>query len=430
MSLTRIMRHPLAIVSGIGIGIAVGVWSPAVTPAMRAIGDGYLLLFKMCVAPILISLITAAIARITGLPESARLVRRIAIVFPIAMVLVSAFGALVGVVMGPGRSLTAAARSSLGVVLGAQQNTFTMPLFSTAASDDAPPGAVAFFHTIVPANVFAALSSDAALQIIFVAVIFGASLGYASAARKAVLIDFFEGVFEAFQTIIDRLMLFLPLGLIALTAASVGEFNSSTIGAMSRFVLAATIVLGGVTAIAVVIVWRRQGGRLIDAYVALRHTLIFAFATQNSFASLPSAMEALRLLGFSDDVADLVGPLAITTCRLGAVGYIAVSSVFVAQIYGAALGPSDLVLIVVGSVIAGLATAGTTGVVQLSLIGVVLALVHVPFDAALILFVSMDVIANPLRTISTVAGGMATAVLIERTALQPEAILGPTAAAT
>ena len=173
------------------------------------------------------------------------------------------------------------------------------------------------------------------------------------------LIDFFEGVFEAFQTIIDRLMLFLPLGLIALTAASVGEFNSSTIGAMSRFVLAATIVLGGVTAIAVVIVWRRQGGRLIDAYVALRHTLIFAFATQNSFASLPSAMEALRLLGFSDDVADLVGPLAITTCRLGAVGYIAVSSVFVAQIYGAALGPSDLVLIVVGSVIAGLATAGT-----------------------------------------------------------------------
>ena len=177
MSLTRIMRHPLAIVSGIGIGIAVGVWSPAVTPAMRAIGDGYLLLFKMCVAPILISLITAAIARITGLPESARLVRRIAIVFPIAMVLVSAFGALVGVVTGPGRSLTAAARSSLGVVLGAQQNTFTMPLFSTAASDDAPPGAVAFFHTIVPANVFAALSSDAALQIIFVAVIFGASLG-------------------------------------------------------------------------------------------------------------------------------------------------------------------------------------------------------------------------------------------------------------
>ena len=411
--LNRILHHPLAIVAGLAIGILVGWLLPNTAGAMRAIGDAYLLLFKMCVAPILITLITVAIARITGLPHSGSVVRRIGLVFPLAMISIAAIATLLGAITGPGRHLTAEARRSLGVALNGDQSVLRMPLFSAPVAESAPPPAVDFFRTIVPSNVFSALANDAALQRSFIAVIFGATVGLLDAQKKAAIIDFFDGVFETFRTIIDRLMLVLPLALIAITAPAVGEFSGSTLVAMGRFIAVAIVLMLGLTVASVAIVAAVSHRSLGATYAALRRTLIFAFATQNSFASLPSAIESLQRLGFSSEVADLVAPLAITTCRIGSIAYIAISAVFVAQLYGVALGPAELALVAVGSVFAGLATAGTTGIIQLGLIGTVLALVRVPFDTALVLFVSIDVLANPLRTLATVGGGLAVATLIE-----------------
>lgn len=411
--LAQIMHHPLTILAGLALGIAAGLWLPGTIPVMKALGDGYLLLFKMCVAPILITLITASIARITGLAESGRLVRRIVIAFPASMILIAVLGTLCAVIAGPGRHLSPEARASLGGTLASSGSTLQMPLFATSAGDAQPPPFVGFLNTILPANIFESLASDAALQIIFTAVIFGAALGLVSEGRRTVVINFFEGISEAFQAIVNRLMLLLPLGLLVITAPNVRAFSSSTIIAMGLFVAVGLALMIGISIVSIAVVAATSRRGLVEAYRAMRQTLILALVTQNSFASLPSSIKALQELGFSDDVANLAGPLAVTTCRLGSVGYIAVSAVFVAQLYGVALSPTDLVAMVFGSVIAGLATAGTTGIVQLGLIGTVVALVHVPFDAALVLFVSVDVVMNPFRTLVTVAPGLATATFVE-----------------
>jgi Na+/H+-dicarboxylate symporter len=146
------------------------------------------------------------------------------------MLAASLIGLVSALVGGPGRALGSGARSALGAVLGTQHDTLVMPLYAPPITEATPSPVEAFFHSIVPANVFTALASDAALQIIFVAIVFGAAVGTIGAARRAVVIDFLEGVFEAFQMILNRLMLFLPLGLIAITAANFGEFNGTTAG--------------------------------------------------------------------------------------------------------------------------------------------------------------------------------------------------------
>jgi len=91
---------------------------------------------------------------------------------------------------------------------------------------------------------------------------------------------------------------------------------------------------------------------------------------------------------------------------------------FVMQLYQKPLDISILVIILIGSVFAGMATSGVTGILTLTMLGLVLDPLKLPLDAVLVLFVAIDPIINPFRTLSIVQTGMATTAMIAD--LQPD----------
>jgi Na+/H+-dicarboxylate symporter len=128
---------------------------------------------------------------------------------------------------------------------------------------------------------------------------------------------------------------------------------------------------------------------------------------------MPVMIESLAdKLGFARSRVELLVPLATSLLRVGPVVYYVTATLFIAQLYGRDLTIADVALVMGASVLAGFASAGMTGLVTVSLVGMTCAYLGLPFEAAFILFLAVDPICDMLRTLVLVLGNTAAVSLI------------------
>jgi Na+/H+-dicarboxylate symporter len=161
-----------------------------------------------------------------------------------------------------------------------------------------------------------------------------------------------------------------------------------------------------------VICWRSKQS-IWHVLAATKDPCILALATTSSLACLPAAISSLtEQLHFDRQTTDLVTPLSITLCRFGSVIYFAAATMFVIQLYQKPMTLSVFIMIIVGAILAGMATSGVTGILTLTMLSLVLDPLKLPLDAVLVLFVAIDPIMDPFRTLSIVHTGMATTSMV------------------
>ena len=135
----------------------------------------------------------------------------------------------------------------------------------------------------------------------------------------------------------------------------------------------------------------------------IKEPLLLAFTTQTSLACLPSAIDSLTNgLRFESKSTNLVLPLAITLCRFGPIAYFAIATIFVSSLYQSPLGFGDILILIAGSIFAGMATSGLSGVLTLTMLSIVLSPLGLPIDAVLVLLIAIDPLINPFRTLTIV----------------------------
>ena len=170
---------------------------------------------------------------------------------------------------------------------------------------------------------------------------------------------------------------------------------------------------------------KMRRGSFFRSVVALKDTFVVALGTSSSFASIPSALNDLENKLYLDKkVTKLVVPLGINLNPHGAVVHFALSSVFIAQVYGVSLNPSSWIIILIGSVLAGLAATGAPGAGALSMISVVLHPLGLPVSTAIILLAAIDPIVDPILTLTTVhANCSATTLIAEKEPAQEQNVI-------
>jgi proton glutamate symport protein len=152
-----------------------------------------------------------------------------------------------------------------------------------------------------------------------------------------------------------------------------------------------------------------------QTYSELREPLVVAFGTRNSYAAMPSMLDALREnFRLPPDIINLVVPLSIVICRYSMILVFTIGAVFVAQLYDISLGASQLTIIFGGAILGMLAGAGAPGVVALSMISMVLIPLGLPIDAAVILLLAVNFLIDPALTVLNVYLTCATTVVIGR----------------
>ena len=316
-------------------------------------------------------------------------------------------GTLVGLVGKPGK-LKQEALSSLGVIV---KNSAATEI-DVSLSEPQVLGARStpfreFLLNIVPANIFDALSRGSSLKVLFFSIMFGLAIGFSHAKYADQLFPNLDAIHRGFTKIVQWLMYLLPFGLCGLISKQVALLSKNTLLAMLNFIT--VLIIGAAVAflLCAVVVWlcrrRAVGLSFFGAIAALRESLTLAVATSNSLACLPSMLkEMVEKLKFEQQTMDLLVPLGITVCRHGGGLYYAAASVFVAQLYNIPLGFEEISIVFIVSIFAGIATAGATGVVNLTMLGVVLKPLGLPLEAVLVLFIVIDPIAAPLRVLINV----------------------------
>jgi Na+/H+-dicarboxylate symporter len=401
--------NPWVVIGSLALGGATGLLWPALARHLGVVGDVYVDLLKMTTLPFMVSAVIFSLQRLFRDGGASRLMIRVVTVFVCASLLVSLVSAVVLVVMRPGSDLSSATMQTFGAMVGsdARSGDTVMNLYG-ADIQEKSLSLSEVLTSLIPTNIFAALANGDALKALVFALMFGLAVGRVPERISIGLSLSLETVYHACQKLMHWLSYPLPVILFCMSAAQLGKSGLEPLQAMVQFVLAFFMASVLLLALAVVILWKRSNQSLGATLDALRSPFALALATRNSAACMPSMIECLvDRLGFARVRVELLVPLAISLLRVGPMVYYVCATLFIAQLYGHPLGPVDIATVLLASVLAGFASAGMTGLVIVSLVGMTCAYLGLPFEAAFILFLAVDPVCDMLRTLILVIGNTA-----------------------
>ncbi|MGN6230856.1 MAG: dicarboxylate/amino acid:cation symporter [Trinickia sp.] len=407
--------NPWVVIGSLALGSAFGLLMPALAQRLDVIGDLYVNLLKMTTLPFMVSAVIFSLQRLFRDGGTSRLLLRVVVVILGASATVAVIGALVLLTMRPGANISTATMHTFGAMVGSDDTGSNETVMSLYGTDTVPKtvGLTDMLKSLVPSNIFAALASGDALKALVFALLFGLAVGRVPERISVGLSQALETVYHACQKLMHWLSYPLPLILFCMSAAQLGKSGVGPLHAMLQFVIAFFVVAVLLLVLAATIIWKRSANSLGSTLEALRAPFALALATRNSAACMPSMIESLAdRLGFARSRVELMVPLTVSLLRVGPMVYYVCATLFIAQLYGRHLGVVEVSTVLLASVLAGFASAGMTGLVTVSLIGMTCVYLSLPFEAAFILFLAVDPLCDMLRTLILVIGNTAAVSII------------------
>jgi Na+/H+-dicarboxylate symporter len=406
--------NPWVVIASLAGGFAMGMYQPEVGKTLGFVGEIYVDLLKMIALPFMVSAVIFSLQRLFRDRASGGLLTRIAMVFAAFSVVVAVLGMLTLLATRPGENLSAQTMQTFGKIVGDDLSSSDTAM--NLQGVDEPVKAVGLSDVLlglVPSNIFAALASGDTLKALVFALLFGFAVGQVPTRVADGLTQSLETIYNSCQVLMRWLNYPLPIILFCMSAAQMAKTGIGPLQAMAQFVLAFFIASLLALMLATLIIWKRSNGTLGQTLNALRAPFALALATRSSATCMPSMIESLAdQLGFARSRVELMVPLSVSLLRVGPVIYYVAATMFIAQLYGKVLGPADLAIVMSASILAGFASAGMTGLLTVSLVGLTCRYLGLPFEAVFILFLAVDPICDMLRTLVLVIGNNAAVSLI------------------
>jgi len=404
--LKTFLTSPWTILGSIILGILGGVYVPEFSIGLDSIGSIYISLLKVVVLPFLLATILVGIIGLLQKEGSEALIRKIIIGFVGSMVIAAVIG--VGTVLLTGTEMTPQKKTEFGVLVNNKDTGTELNItLHEPMPQSAPVSAGKMAEKFIPENIFNTLNNGESLKIVIFCLIFGVALGHLKTEGQRMLVEVLKSVQQASISIFKFLNYFLPFALLAMISSQVGKVGVGIFLTMFDFVFQQFV--GGLTIVVLgtIVIWKRSGLDLMTVIRETKETLIVAISSRSSLACIPYAQEALHKLHFDKGGVELTVPLSFTVNRIGSIVYYAIATVFIANIYDAPLGVTGLAVVLFGSILAGLASAGTTGILTVATVAVVCDLLKLPSEAVLVLLIAVDPLMDMIRTASHVHGNVA-----------------------
>ncbi|BEP43755.1 cation:dicarboxylase symporter family transporter [Variovorax sp. 375MFSha3.1] len=406
--------NPWVVIISLGAGVAFGMLAPLLATPLAFVGDIYVDLLKMITLPFMVSAVIFSLQRLFRDGGTASLLGRVALVFLAFSAFVAIAGAATLLILRPGENLPSSTMHTFGQIVGGDLSASDTAMNLRGVDEVKKTASFAdMLVSLVPANIFSALANGDTLKTLVFALLFGLAVGHVPTRISDGLTQALETVYHACQTLMRWLSFPLPAVLFCMSAAQLGKTGIEPLKAMGAFVVAFLVVSALLLAVAAVIIWKRSNGTLGQTLNALRGPFALALATRSSATCMPIMIESLvTRLGFARSRVELLVPLTVSLLRIGPVVYYVCATLFIAQIYGRSLSPVEIGIVLTSSVLAGFASAGMTGLVTVSLIGMTCTYLGLPFEAAFILFLAVDPVCDMLRTLVLVIGNTAAVAVV------------------
>ena len=405
--------NPWVTLAALALGTALGIWLPGVALKLGFVGDVYVDLLMMIVLPFMLSAVIFSLQNLLRNGGAATILKRTCVVFGLVLAVVAALGVATSLVQ-LGGSPTPSQIEAYGRIVGSNTTANDTVLELGQSAEVKTAGlADTLRSSLVPTNVFAALANGETLKALVFALLFGVAVGNVKNGLSDGLGRGLQAIYEACQRLTKWLSVPLPVVLVCMTAGQLAKTGVEPMRSMVEFIgllaLASALVVG----LAVLVVWWRSGQGLLHTLRWLRAPFALALATRSSATCMPAMIETLSVgLGFPRGRVELLVPLSVSLLRIGPILYYVCATLFIAHIYARPLSAGDLLLVGAASVLAGCASAGMSGLVTVSLTGMVCGYLGLPFEAAFVLFLAVDPLCDMLRTLVLVIGNSAAVSLI------------------
>ena len=377
-------------------GAEIGFDAPAIAVNLRVFSDIFLRLIKTIVAPLIMATLITGIAGHGDLKSVGRIGIKSLIFFEVATTLALVIG-LVAINFS---------HAGAGLILTA----------SSASGESIPTPAPThwqdFLTHIFPENIAKSISEGQILQVAVFAIFFGVALACLPREKGAPILNWFSSLAEVMFKFTNLVMYFAPIGVGAAMAFTVGQMGIGVLVNLGKLLLTlyiALIVFSLLVFLPSMWIFRIPLRRFLSA-VAEPATI--AFATSSSEAALPSAMEAMEAFGVPRRVVAFVIPAGYSFNSTGSTLYLAVASIFVAQVAGIPLSVGEQVLMMLTLMVTSKGVAGVPRSV-LVLLFATAATFHLPTEPIFIIL-GIDAVADMGRTAVNVVGNCLASVIVAK----------------
>ena len=404
---TRVL---LALIAGTAAGLSlryfdVGAASLAVT-IFEPIGTLFVNAIRVTVVPLVVSSLIVGIASSGSGAVVGKLGGRGIVLF---VVLLVASG-LVGVVTAP----PVFSRLSIDPAAAANLRAAVASASSTVASGTAAIQSPAqWIVSLVPANAVRAAVEGSMLPLIVFALLLGLALVTLGDAARPV-VTFFRAVADAMLVIVRWLLVVAPIGVFALALPLVIRLGASAISALGTYVILVSLDAVLFCALILYPAAALFGGISIRAFArAALPPQAVAFSSRSSLAALPALIDTAKTrLSLPEEITGFFIPLATVLFRVGATLGLTVGCIFLAKLYGVAMGPAQIATLIATSVLTSFSIPGIPGGSIIAMVPV-LTSVGLPIEGIGILF-GVDTIPDMFRTTANVTGQLAAAAIVGR----------------
>ncbi len=390
------------VITAIVIGILLGYFAPATGEAMKPLGDGFIKLIKMIIAPIIFCTVVVGIAGMEDMKKVGKTGGLALLYFEI----VSSIALVVGLVIinivrpGAGMNIDAASLDTKGIA------AYTKPGQMTSTTD--------FLLNVIPNTVVDAFAKGEILQVLLFAVLFGFAL-HKFGGRGTLVFDFIEKFSHVLFSIVGYIMKLAPIGAFGAMAFTIGKYGVGSLLQLGQ--LMATFYATCLVFIFVVLgaIARFHGFSVWKFIKYIKEELLIVLGTSSSESVLPRMMTKMENLGARKSVVGLVIPTGYSFNLDGTSIYLTMAAVFIAQATNTPMSLGQQLTLLLVLLLTSKGAAGVTGSGFIVLAATLSAVGHVPV-AGLALILGIDRFMSEARALTNLIGnGVATVVVAKWT---------------
>lgn len=387
------------VLTAIVLGALLGHFYPETGADMKPLGDGFIKLIKMIIAPIIFCTVVTGIAGMEDMKKVGRVGAKALLYFEIVSTVALMIGLLVVTVIKPGVGMNADV---------SKLDTRAVETFTAKAQ--APHSTVDFLMNIIPNTVVDAFAKGDILQVLFFAILFGFALSMLG-QRGKVAFAVIDEVAHVLFGVVGVIMKVAPIGAFGAMAFTIGKFGLHSLSKlgmlMASFYLTCLlfifIVLGSIA--------RLCGFSILKFLKYIKEELLIVLGTSSSESVLPRMMAKLENLGCSKSVVGLVIPTGYSFNLDGTSIYLTMAAIFVAQATNTRLSFIQTLTILGVLLLSSKGAAGVTGSGFITLAATFAAVPTIPV-AGLALILGVDRFMSEARALTNMIGnGVATMVI-------------------
>lgn len=388
------------VIVAIFIGVAVGHFYPGFAVQLKPLGDGFIKLIKMMIAPIIFCTIVTGIAGMQNTKKVGRVGLKAILYFEVVTTLALIIGLVVINVLKPGVGM----------------NIDPATLDTKAVADYITQGksqtTTELLLHIIPENIVSALATGNILQVLFFAILLG--FGLSKIGEKAApLLKGIQSLESGLFAVIKIIMKVAPIGALGAMAFTIGKYGVGSLAQLGQLmgsfyltcIIFIVIVLGSIL--------KYTGFNIFRLLAYIKEELLIVLGTSSSEAALPNLINKLEKVGCSEPVVGLVVPTGYSFNLDGTSIYLTMAAVFLAQATNTPMDISQQITLLLVLLLTSKGAAGVTGSGFIVLAATLPTVGHIPVAAIALIF-GIDRFMSEGRALTNIIGNTVATVVVAK----------------